>query len=176
VNKADLAKILKIFKRLDIPFVLAGGHAVAAWGMVRSTRDIDFLVDVRAELAHKLLSELQKAGFQAMLRKSDEQDPLRGVIRIESLDSYDAESVDIVLGIRNMPQGIFERSTSLQFLGHQVPVISPEDLIVLKCLAGGPIDLEDARSILEVMKGKLDMKYLEGELKRSRLSMAKRKR
>jgi predicted nucleotidyltransferase len=111
-----------------------------------------------------------------MLRKSDEQDPLRGVIRIESLDSYDAESVDIVLGIRNMPQGIFERSTSLQFLGHQVPVISPEDLIVLKCLAGGPIDLEDARSILEVMKGKLDMKYLEGELKRSRLSMAKLKR
>ncbi|MCX6558265.1 MAG: hypothetical protein NTW95_12685 [Candidatus Aminicenantes bacterium] len=38
-------------------------------------------------------------------------------------------------------------------------------------LAGGPIDLEDAKSILEIMKGKLDMKYLEGELKRCRLSL-----
>jgi len=172
VNKADLAKILKAFKRLDIPFVLAGGHAVAAWGMVRSTRDIDFVADVRGALAGKLAAELRQAGFKAVLRPSDEQDPVRGVIRVESAVSAAAEPVDIVLGIRRMPQGIFERSSPLQFLGHQVPVISPEDLIVLKCLAGGPIDLEDARSILEIMKGKLDMKYLGVELKKIKMSLA----
>ena len=173
MNKADLAKILAAFKHLDVPFVLAGGHAVAAWGMVRSTRDIDFLVDVRGDSAEKLAAELRLAGFKAVLRKGDELDPIRGVIRVESLDSSAAEPVDIVLGIRHMPQGIFERSSSLQFLGHRVPVISPEDLIVLKCLAGGPIDLEDARSILEIMKGKLDDEYLEQELKRCRISLPK---
>jgi len=176
LTKTELAKILNALKRMDVPFVLAGAHAVAAWGMVRSTRDIDFLVDVRGDLAGKLASGLKEAGLKTVLRKGDDQDPLRGVIRIESSESASDEPVEIVLGIRGMPKGIFDRASSLDFLGLRVPVISPEDLIVLKLLAGGPIDLENARSILEIMKGKLDMKYLEGELKRCRLSIAKLKK
>ena len=171
MNKTNLAKILKVFHRLNIPFALAGGHAVAAWGVVRTTRDIDFLANAAGELAVKLVLELKKTGFNAIYRKGDEHDPLRGVIRVEAKGSADAEPVDIVLGIRNMPQGIFKRSLSLDFLGLEIPIVAPEDLIILKCLAGGPIDLEDARSILEIMKGKLDKKYLEGELKRCRLTL-----
>jgi predicted nucleotidyltransferase len=72
-----------------------------------------------------------------------------------------------------MPAGIFARAQQIRFFGLEVPVTSPEDLIVLKCLAGGPVDLEDARSIFRIMKNKLDMKYLEGEFKRCRLSLAK---
>lgn len=158
---------------MDVPFVLAGGHAVAAWGMVRSTRGIDFLADVRGDLVRKLASELKEAGLKAVLRKGDDLDPLRGVIRIESSVSEDAESVEIVLGIRHMPKGIFERASSLDFLGLRVPVVSPEDLIVLKLLAGGPIDLEDAKSILEIMKGKLDRKYLDGELRKRKMNLAR---
>lgn len=173
MTKSELTKILGALKCMDVPFVLAGGHAVAAWGMVRSTRDIDFLVDLRGKSAEKLAAGLRQAGFKAVLRKGDEQDPVKGVIRVESALAADAEPVDLVLGIRHMPQGIFERSSQLQFLGQRIPVISPEDLIVLKCLAGGPIDLKDARSILEIMKGKLDMKYLEGELKKRKMSLAK---
>jgi len=37
MNKANLLKILKAFRRLKIPFALAGGYAVAAWGAVRAT-------------------------------------------------------------------------------------------------------------------------------------------
>ncbi|MBU4268204.1 MAG: hypothetical protein KJ808_05080 [Acidobacteria bacterium] len=173
MNKTNLAKILKAFHLLKIPFALAGGHAVAAWGVVRATRDIDFLADAAGELAAKLVLELKKAGFSLVFRKGDEADPLRGVIHVEMKGSADDELVDIVLGIRNMPQGIFERSLALDFLGLEIPTVAPEDMIILKCLAGGPIDLEDARSILFIMKKRLDMKYLERELKRCRISLQK---
>jgi predicted nucleotidyltransferase len=173
MNKTGLSKILKIFRRLNIPFVLAGGHAVAAWGVVRTTRDIDLLVEVSKGSVSKLVSELRQAGFKAALRRGDEGDPVQGVIRIESLDSSASETVDIILGIRRMPPGLFARASILDFLNIRVPVISPEDLIVLKLLAGGPIDLEDAQSILEIMKGKLDMNYLKSELNRCRLSLNK---
>lgn len=36
MSKANLLKILKSFRRLKVPFALAGGYAVAAWGAVRA--------------------------------------------------------------------------------------------------------------------------------------------
>ena len=46
MKKADLTKILAVLRRLNIPVVLVGGYAVAAWGAVRATRDIDLLISV----------------------------------------------------------------------------------------------------------------------------------
>ncbi len=79
--------------------------------------------------------------------------------------------IEIILGLRRMPDALFNRARKVPFLGLELPVASPEDMILLKCLAGGPVDLEDARSILVVMKGKLDLRYLEAEAKRLRISL-----
>lgn len=173
MTKTQFSKILGVLKRLEIPFVLAGAHAVAAWGVVRSTRDIDLIAKAGGESAGKLAAGLRKAGFKAILEKGDEQDPVLGVIHVESPGPEASEPVDIILGIRRMPMRLFIRSSALDFYGLKIPVISPEDLIVLKCLAGGPIDMEDAGSILAIMKGRLDKKYLESELKRCRISLQK---
>ena len=173
MKKADLSKILAILRRLDIPVVLVGGYAVAAWGAVRATRDIDLLISVSESLASRAAKEFEKAGFRVDHRKGDESDPLRGLIRLEQAKTLDSTPVEIILGIRRMPTAIFDRVRRVPFLGLEMPVASPEDMILLKCLAGGPVDLEDACSILSVMKGKLDMKYLEAEAKRLRISHSK---
>jgi len=173
MRKADLLKILKSFRRLKIPFALAGGHAVAAWGVVRTTRDIDFLAAAPGDLALKLIAELKSAGFKASLRKGDESDPLLGLIHVELPNSPDSEPVDIVLGIRGMPSGLYRRTVTVPFMGIGIPVVAPEDLIVLKCIAAGPIDLADARAIFAVSKKRLDLNYLEKELQRRHLSIIK---
>ncbi|HLE83827.1 MAG TPA: nucleotidyltransferase [Thermoanaerobaculia bacterium] len=41
--------------------------------------------------------------------------------------------------------------------GLEVPVISPEDLVVTKILAGRPKDLEDVRGVLREQSGRLDL-------------------
>jgi predicted nucleotidyltransferase len=173
MKKVELLPILKVLREAGVPFALAGGYAVAAWGAVRATRDIDFLAAVAPDKIPGLIKEFTKAGFKGNYRPGGEDDPVRGVIGLERAEAEAAEPVEIILGIKNMPAGIFARAQQIRFFGLEVPVTSPEDLIVLKCLAGGPVDLEDARSIFRIMKNKLDMKYLEGEFKRCRLSLAK---
>ena len=41
-----------------------------------------------------------------------------------------------------------------------IPIASPEDMVVLKMLGGSARDLEDARSILRIQEGKLDLALL----------------
>ena len=173
MNKVNLAKIFTILHRLNISFTLIGGYAVAAWGVVRATRDIDLLVAAPGAMASRLANALKKAGFKVDYQKGDEKDPVLGTIRLDFLETVDAEPVEIILGIKKMPAAIFMRARRIPFFGLEVPVTSPEDLIVLKCLAGGPIDLEDARTIYLIMNKKLDMEYLKSEFKRCRLSLEK---
>jgi hypothetical protein len=173
MNKAAMARIFKIFRCLDIPFALAGDYAAAAWGAVRATRDIDFLAAVPADHISALLSELKQMGFKVKHLPGDEDDPVRGVIQLEPAKASNAEAVEIILGIKKMPARIFERARKLAFLGLDVPVVAPEDLIVLKCLSGGTIDLEDARMIFAIMGTKLDLDYLRAEFLRCRIPFGK---
>ncbi|MCX6558269.1 MAG: nucleotidyl transferase AbiEii/AbiGii toxin family protein [Candidatus Aminicenantes bacterium] len=173
MKKAELLPILKVLREAGVPFVLAGGYAVAAWGTVRATRDIDFIAAVAPDKIPALIKEFIKAGFKGNYRPGDEDDPVRGVIGLERVDAEAAEPVEIILGIKKMPADIFARARQIRFFGVEVPVTSPEDLIVLKCLAGGPVDQEDARSILKIMRDKLDLEYLKTEFKRCRLSLEK---
>ena len=117
MNKANLLKILKAFRRLKIPFALAGGHAVAAWGVVRATRDIDFLAAVSHERIIELVKELKKAGFKADYRIGDEGDPVRGVIGLEAAKGAETDPVEIILGIKKMPSGIFDMLFGIWCLG-----------------------------------------------------------
>ncbi len=53
-----------------------------------------------------------------------------------------------------------ERCRRVEMVGLDVPVISPEDLIVSKVLAGRPKDLEDLRGILRERRESLDLEQI----------------
>jgi hypothetical protein len=46
------------------------------------------------------------------------------------------------------------------FLGSSIRVIGREDFIAMKCFAGGPLDLADARDVLKGAKGSIDVDLL----------------
>ena len=48
--------------------------------------------------------------------------------------------------------------------GVSVPVASPEDVIVMKVLAGRPKDQEDVRSVLRERQSRLDLDYIRDTL------------
>jgi len=82
-----------------------------------------------------------------------------------------SHTLELLLGIKKMPADIYLRSEKVDLMGVEIPVVSPEDLIVLKLLAGGPVDLQSARDIYKILKERLDMFYLGKELKRCKLSI-----
>ena len=150
-----LAPLDSLFRRHRIRYVVIGGYAVAAWGEVRATRDVDILCS--AEDLNPLKNALKDAGMRFEHRAGDPEDPISDVIRLEAGTRVDLYEVDVLFGIRDAPAGILERCIRVQIEDLSVPIASPEDTIILKLLGGSARDIDDARSVSRIQRSRLDL-------------------
>jgi predicted nucleotidyltransferase len=148
-----------IFKKCQIRYAVIGGYAVAAWGEERATRDIDLLCS--AGYSKALLDAMNHEHIRFEHRIGDYDDPISEVIRIEMGPVTDPSEVDVLIGIRNAPPGIFDRIHTVNVDGMAIPVVSPEDLVILKLLGGSARDLEDARSVIQIQADRLDLNLIQ---------------
>ena len=153
--KEALSPLDTLLRQKKIGYAVIGGYAVAAWGEVRATRDIDLLC--RPRDLDALKGALAESGIRFEHRAGDADDPISNVVRIEIGDADGPYGIEVLFGIREAPAGILERACRVQIEGLSVPVASPEDTILLKLLGGSIRDLDDARGILEAQAGRLDM-------------------
>jgi len=153
-----LIPIDRLMKEHGIPYAIIGGYAVAAWGDVRATRDIEILC--AAGSLETLVFALRKSGVHFEHRIGDADDPISHVIRVRQGDAGALYDVDILAGIRGAPPDLLTRVRSVSLDDLDAPVASPEDMVVLKLLGGSALDLEDARGILHFPKRKLDLALL----------------
>jgi predicted nucleotidyltransferase len=153
-----LAPLNELFRREQIRYAVIGGYAVAAWGEVRATRDIDLLC--RAVDLGSLVAALAKADIRFERRTGDLDDPVSEVVKIDVTSESGAYEIDVLAGIRGAPAGIVERARQVTLEGLVLPVASPEDTVVLKLLAGSRRDIDDAISIIRLQTGRLDLALL----------------
>jgi hypothetical protein len=154
MNLSDLlTPIDKIFKKHQIRYVVIGGYAVAAWGEERATRDVDLLCSGDSRVVVRALEE-DHLRFEHRIGEFD--DPISEVIRIEFGEDKDPFEIDVLIGIKGAPVGVFDRARILVIDELPIPVASPEDMILLKLLSGSARDLEDAGSIAQIQGEKLD--------------------
>ncbi len=159
MNLSSLIKPLDaILKRSQIPYVVIGGYAVAAWGEERATRDLGLLC--AAGNSKRIVAELQKENLRFEHRIGDSDDPISEVIRVEMGPVMDPAEIGLLIGIQNVPAGIFDRARIVNIDDPAIPVASPEDMIVLKLLGGSARDLEDAKSIIEIQGERMDRNLL----------------
>ncbi len=154
-----LAPFLGILERRGISYAIIGGYAVAAWGKLRATRDIDLLCSP-GDL-NLLKSSLKEAGITFEHRVGDLEDPISDVIRIDAGSQEDICEIDVLAGIKGAPRDLLKRARTIQIEELPVQVASPEDTIVLKLLGGSALDIEDARGILRVQKQNINASLLE---------------
>jgi hypothetical protein len=121
-------------------FALIGGLAVSAWSPPRATMDVDLLVLAEPEKLDLLVQALCEAGMQAELRRGGFADPIPFLIR--------ADSLDIIVATKKYEAEAVEQSIAVNIAGRDIPVASPEFLILLKLKAGGPRNLMDVRELL----------------------------
>jgi predicted nucleotidyltransferase len=153
-----LAPLDDLFRREQIKYAVIGGYAVAVWGEVRATRDIDLLCS--AKDLGLLVTALAKANMRFERRTGDLDDPVSEVVKIDMSSEAGAYVVDVLAGIRGAPRGIVERARQVTLEGLVLPVASPEDTVVLKLLAGSRRDIDDAISIIRLQAGRLDLALL----------------
>lgn len=125
---------------------LFGAQAVQVWGLPRLSADVDVTIRLRSQDVGPFVAAMRDAGFTMRV-----PDPERFAAEMRVLPFLHEASripLDAILAGPGPEEEFLERAKVVSIEGVRVPVISPEDLVVTKVLAGRPKDLEDVRGIL----------------------------
>ena len=141
VRPDDLEKAAtRLAKILGEDGMMVGGLAVAAWGYVRATDDVDFVANLTAAT---VLERLKAAGISARVLKGNVLD---GDIAWCVKGKLGEITFDILPPVVPLD---FERAVSVTLgQGNTVRVVDLDGLLRLKLRAGGPQDLLDAAQLL----------------------------
>ncbi len=161
---AALAHVWQVLGAFNAPMAVAGGIAVGIWKCPRSTHDVDLLIAIEPPDLKALLAALGSAG---MLPRTATIPVELGDLRMALL-SYEPPGSYLTLHINLL---FADSEYHRQALSRVVPVTIPdgpvlvnvlscEDLILLKLLAGRLIDQADVVSLLQANIGELDRTYL----------------
>jgi len=140
-----LGRVASLLDRARIAAAVIGASALAVHGVARSTYDVDLLTtDARALQDHTWHS-LAEGGVSVEIRRGDDDDPLRGVVRVTKSGE---RTVDVVVGRHAWQTAAVDTATPARILGVEVPVVDRASLILLKLYAGGPQDLWDIEQLM----------------------------
>ena len=141
---------------------LFGAQAALIWGRPRLTADVDVTVRLDPEDPDALVRTLERHGFR--LRVDPADDFVRRTRVLPFVFTPNGLPVDVVLAGPGIEELFLSRAVPVRLGSVTVPVISPEDLIVTKILAGRPKDVEDVRGILFERLPQLDLAAIRSTL------------
>jgi hypothetical protein len=152
-----LLDAVEILRREKINYVVIGAFALSAHAVVRASSDVDALLHISHARLSRLSSTFEGAGFATTLRSGDADDP---VLRLLVLgDSY-GNQVDLLGGLRGLDPRVFSRAIEVRFLNEDLRIVGREDFIAMKCFAGGPQDMADARAAYQAARAPVDLDLL----------------
>jgi len=162
----DLTKVIHelagLFERLQLPYAIMGGIAVRAHGLPRPTFDVDFVVAVPRDRLRDLFTAIESLGYTVPEQyRSGWIDSVGGMplFKVRLFLEGRGIDADIFLAENDFQASVMSRRISEEVEGKPVRLITAEDLILFKLLAGRPRDLLDIKDIL-FMQGRLDEPYM----------------
>ena len=150
-----LVALTRVFSAAGVRWYVFGAQAVVLYGQPRLTADLDVTVEGTPESVLRLLPTLRQHGFEPRLE--DAEGLLRRARVLLLIHRASGLPVDLVVAGPGLEDEFLAQRRLVELGGVAVPVISPEDLIVTKILAGRPKDLDDARGVLREQDGRLDI-------------------
>ncbi len=164
-DRRHIAALRAVVDWLDenrIGHVLIGGFAVSLLAKPRFTQDIDFLVRISQhdwEIAAK-----EARGFGLRILFDDPGAPAHEA-RIIQMRHKSGGDIDLIVVGTEFEQEIIERGAIIEIQSIQCNVISPDDLIILKLMAGRKQDIADCHIVVETCEG-LDWERVENMIAR----------
>jgi len=140
-----------------VDYAVIGAMAASVHGAIRATLDADALLSVGLPKLRKLQKSFQIAGFDTELRQGNADDPIPALLTV---GDRHGNRVDLLAGLRGLDPDAFARAIDVPFHGGTLRVIGREDFIAMKCFAGGPQDIADARQAVATADGPLDVGLL----------------
>jgi hypothetical protein len=140
-----------------------GAQAAVAYGRPRMTADVDVAVAKGRASARQLGEALAKEGVSR--RGALSKEFLRDARLLPMVHMRTGMPMDVVLVGAGLQQEFVARRRSVDVGGVRVPMISAEDLVATKVLAGRRKDMEDVRGVL-LEQPRLDLARIRDVLQR----------
>jgi len=161
----------EIFKNLaedKVRYLVVGGTAVVFSGYARMTMDLDLLPDLESENLEKMISILDRLGYKPNITV-----PITAILDKEKREIWQREKgmkvfmlyhpedllnkVDIlVFHPIDFEEAYNRRQRVITDENYEIPVVSIEDLINLKRIAGRSQDLHDIRVLQKIREQQND--------------------
>ena len=152
-----LLDVVEILRREKVDYAVIGAFALTVLGVIRATTDVDALLFTKPSRLAKLEKLFKQVGFDTELRTAEADDPVSGMLVLS--DDF-GNHVELLGGLRNMDPEIISRTLKVKFREETLRIVGREDFIAMKCFAGSPQDLLDARSAYKAAPGPIDLDLL----------------
>jgi hypothetical protein len=150
-----LAAVRAALEPLGIRWYLFGAQAAILYGVARLTADVDITLDAGGHPVEEVLAALEVRGFAPRVG-----DTLAFVTETRVLPMVHGPTripVDLVLAGPGPEERFLQHAEIRHVDGVPVPVAAPDDLVVMKVLAGRPQDLEDVAAIVAAQGSRVDL-------------------
>jgi hypothetical protein len=151
------ARLADRFDEDGLAYALGGALALGAWGVPRTTTDVDIAVFVAEPELDKLLDSIERAG--AMVDRAEAR---RSVAKTGFLVAHLGRTrLDLFIAHHPWHADMHARRQLLPTPdGKQRWFLSLEDVALAKLLYARPKDIQDLERLFAVQRSRLDLAYL----------------
>jgi hypothetical protein len=159
---AELLKALaSVMAEGHLPWYLFGAQAAIIWGSPRLSADIDITAVIEPASVEAFVDTMRRHGFDVVFADSDFVTRTRVLPFVHQRTGV---PIDIVLAGPGLEEDFLHRAICVDLEGTSIFVISPEDLVITKVLAGRPKDIEDVRNVVHQRRASLDAERIRNVL------------
>jgi len=151
---AILAELASVLEALHLRWYLFGAQAAIHYGSARLTADVDVTVELGALAPEALIARLRDVGIEPRINFDDSFIATARVLPMLHRDS--GMGVDVVFAGLGPEQTFLRRARLVRFDGVTIRIAAPDDIVVMKVLAGRAKDVEDVVGILRAAPEGLD--------------------
>ena len=146
-----------------IPYMITGGSAVGFWGQIRTTMDIDIVIQVKLENLDSFLKDIKEEAYVDI----EDAGQLAVNNRMFNVILHKTCFKVDLIPLRQTPYEMqkFNNRIEMNLAGRKVFVIGPEDLIISKLLwsksaGGSQKQMGDCESIYRINGDSINTEYL----------------
>jgi len=144
-HESALLAFATFAKKLGLRWYVFGAQAVNLHGFPRATADLDLTIDLGRRRLSTVVAQLEAAGFDPRFSDAEFIAATRVIPVVHRPSQL---PIDLVLAGPGLEQTFLDETVEQTVAGATIPVLSLENLIATKLLAGRPRDRDDVRELV----------------------------
>lgn len=154
-----------VLRASGVDHVFVGGVTVLAFGMPRTTTDVDVIAAMEPRNIPTIVERFRRAGFVASAQ--DLHDALVEGGHVTVHDTRSVYRIDLVPARTEAHREALRTKRRVAWRGRRLPFAAPEHTIVMKLRWGSEQDLEDALAIYVRQRKRLDLRAMRALARRN---------